>query len=114
MDASPRPKEESKVRHFHSRTENRTWSENCREVFTLKEGSDVPRRDSSLLHELAQCDLQEEDRDSSDEHDQQVRDQENSWRKNAQIQQPVPLLELLLNLSPSPFCLKIKVTVYII
>lgn len=44
---------------------------------TFKEGCDVPCRDPSLLHELSQCDLQEEDRDAPNEDDQQVRDQEN-------------------------------------
>lgn len=45
-------------------------------MVTFKERCNVPGRDPSLLHELAQRDLQEEDRDASDEHDQQVRDQE--------------------------------------
>lgn len=47
---------------------------------TFKEGCDVPSRDPSLLHELTQCNLQEEDWDASDEHDQQVGDQENPYK----------------------------------
>lgn len=46
------------------------------EVATFEEGCDVPGRDPSLLHELSQRNLQEEDRDASDEHKQQVGDQE--------------------------------------
>lgn len=44
---------------------------------TFEEGCDVPCRDSTLLHELTECNLQKEDWDAPDEHDQQVRDQEN-------------------------------------
>lgn len=49
-----------------------------REKDTFEEGCDVPGRDPSLLHELSQCNLQEEDWDTPDESDQQVGDQENS------------------------------------
>lgn len=48
------------------------------EMGTFEEGCDVPGRDPSLLHELSQCNLQEEDWDAPDEHNQQVGDQENS------------------------------------
>lgn len=44
---------------------------------TFEKGCDVPGRDSSLLHELSQRNLQEEDRNPPNEHDQQIRDQEN-------------------------------------
>lgn len=46
---------------------------------TFEERSDVPHVDAAGLHELTQSDLQEEDGDSPDEHDQQVRDQEDTW-----------------------------------
>lgn len=45
---------------------------------TFKEGCDVPGRDPSLLHELSKGNLQEEDWDPSNEHKQQVGDQENT------------------------------------
>lgn len=45
---------------------------------TFEEGCNVPGRDPSLLHELSQCDLQEEDWNAPDEHENKVRDQENT------------------------------------
>lgn len=48
---------------------------------TFKQGSDVPDVDATSLHKLSQSDLQEEDRDSSDEDDQHVGDQEDACRR---------------------------------
>lgn len=55
-----------------------TW----RTTVTFKERSDVPHIDASSLHELAQGNFQEEDGDSSNNHDQQVRDEEDACRKH--------------------------------
>lgn len=60
------------------------------EIGTFEEGCDVPGRDPSLLHELSQCNLQEEDRDAPDEHNQQVGDQENPC--NAHIYHMVTII----------------------
>lgn len=45
---------------------------------TFKEGCNVPGRDPPLLHELSKCNLQEKDWDPSNEHKQQVGDEENT------------------------------------
>ena len=55
-----------------------SMSDTLKYTGTFEEGCDVPSRDPSLLHELPQCNLQEEDWDASDEHNEQVGDQENS------------------------------------
>lgn len=47
-------------------------------VGTFKEGCNVPGRDPSLLHELSKCNFQEKDWDPTNEHKQQVGDQENT------------------------------------
>lgn len=49
----------------------------CIEIRTFEEGRDIPGGDPSLLHELSQCNLQEEDWDAPDEHNQHVGDKEN-------------------------------------
>lgn len=53
----------------------------CVAYCTFKERSDVPHVDAAGLHELTECDLQEEDRDSSDKYDEEVRDQEDTCRR---------------------------------
>lgn len=65
------------------------------ETSTFKEGCDVPCRNPSLLHELSQCNLQEEDWDAPDEHNQQVWDQKNTC--NTQIHHMVTITTLYLN-----------------
>lgn len=47
---------------------------------TFKERSDVPHVDAAGLHELSQSNLQEEDGDSPNEDDEEVRDQEDTCR----------------------------------
>lgn len=48
---------------------------------TFKQRSDVPHVDAAGLHELSESDLQEEDWDSSDKDDEQVGDEEHTWKR---------------------------------
>lgn len=64
------------------------------EFATFEEGRDVPGRDPSLLHELSQRNLQEEDWDASDEHKQQVGDQEGPCNRHI-----IHMVTIILRLS---------------
>lgn len=53
-------------------------------LLTFEQGADVPDVDAAGLHELAQRDLQEENGDSSNQSDQDIRDKEYTWGREAQ------------------------------
>ena len=54
-------------------------------LLTFEQGADIPDVDAAGLHELAQRDLQEEDRDSSDEGDQNVGNKEHTWGTKLEV-----------------------------
>lgn len=62
---------------LHKHADSSRVGVNC----TFKQRSDVPHVDAAGLHELSESDLQEEDWDSSDKDDEQVRDKEHTWRR---------------------------------
>lgn len=54
-------------------------------LLTFEQGADVPDVDAAGLHELAQRDLQEENGDSSNQGDQDIRDKEYTWGRKERV-----------------------------
>lgn len=54
-------------------------------LLTFEQGADVPDVDAAGLHELAQRDLQEENGDSSNQGDQDIRDKKYTWGRKHRV-----------------------------